>query len=134
MIFHQVAFILLVYGNETRPAIARDVKLVISGRLVKVQVKCAWQDAASGNFVVDTRRTQTNRRIMLRKEYQLSNFDFALVYLPECNLFYVFPVEIFISYGSEIHMVEMAKRQRRPRSSMYRDAWHTLEAMAESQS
>ena len=108
-----------------------DLVFDISGSLVKVQVKCAWQDDASGNFVVDTRRTQTNRRIMVRKEYQPYDFDFALVYLPACNLFYIFPVETFISYGSEIHMVEMAKRQRRPRSWVYREAWPALAAMAE---
>lgn len=108
-----------------------DLVFDISGSLVKVQVKCAWQDDASGNFVVDTRRTQTNRRIMVQKEYQPYDFDFALVYLPACNLFYIFPVETFISYGSEIHMVEMAKRQRRPRSWVYREAWPALAAMAE---
>jgi len=35
-------------------------------------------------------------------------------------------VEVFISYASEIHLVEADKRQRKPRSADYRDAWHLI--------
>jgi hypothetical protein len=38
----------------------------------------------------------------------------------------VFPVDVFISYGSEIHLVEADKRQRKPRSAEYRDAWELI--------
>ena len=108
-----------------------DLIFDISGRLVKIQVKCAWLDRSSGNFVADNRRTKTNRRAMVRSQYQDSDFDFALVYLSECRLFYIFPVQVFIAYGSEIHMVEGKKRQRKPRSWVYRDAWYLLEQWAE---
>lgn len=90
--------------------------------LTKVQVKSAWFDKPSHNYVVDNRRTKTNRRVMIRDEYAESDFDFALGYLPDCDLFYVFPVDVFISFGSEIHMVEADKRQRKPKSANYRDA------------
>ena len=103
-----------------------DLVFDVSGVLVKVQVKCAWFDEASQNYVVDNRRTKTNRRVMIRDEYDESDFDFALAYLPDCNLFYIFPVDVFISYGSEIHMVETDKRQRKPRSTAYRDAWELI--------
>jgi len=63
---------------------------------------------------------------MVREEYGTDDFDFALVYLSGLNLFYVFPVEVFISYASEIHMVETDKRQRKPRSAEYRDAWELI--------
>jgi hypothetical protein len=94
--------------------------------LVKVQVKCAWFDEPSQNYVVDNRRTKTNRRFMVRDVYKVSDFDFALVYLQNSNLFYVFPVDVFISFGSEIHMVEADKRQRKPKSFEYRDAWELI--------
>lgn len=103
-----------------------DLVFDVAGVLIKIQVKSAWFDEPSGNYVVDNRRTKTNRRIMLRDVYQLSDFDFALVYLETLDLFYVFPVDIFISYGSEIHLVEAEKRQRKPRSSTYRNAWHLV--------
>jgi hypothetical protein len=103
-----------------------DLILDVSGSLIRVQVKCAWFDEPSQNYVVDNRRTKTNRRVMIRDEYCKADFDFALVYLPECSLFYVFPVDVFISYGSEIHMVEADKRQRRPKSVAYRNAWSLL--------
>ena len=98
----------------------------VEGTLVKIQVKCAWFDEPRGNYVVDNRRTKTNRRFMVRDAYEPSDFDFALVYISDLDLFYVFPVDVFIGYGSEIHMVEADKRQRKPRSADYRDAWELI--------
>ncbi|MGI9158497.1 MAG: group I intron-associated PD-(D/E)XK endonuclease [Saprospiraceae bacterium] len=39
-----------------------DVIFDVNGRLIKIQVKSAWFDAVKGNYVVDNRRTKTNRR------------------------------------------------------------------------
>ncbi|MFB2896707.1 group I intron-associated PD-(D/E)XK endonuclease [Aerosakkonemataceae cyanobacterium BLCC-F50] len=103
-----------------------DLVFDIEGTLIKIQVKYAWFDESSGNFVVDNRRTKTNRRLMLREAYKQSDFDFALLYVEKLDLFYVFPVEVFISYGSEIHLVEGQKRQRKPRSAQYRNAWDLI--------
>jgi len=103
-----------------------DLVFDVAGTLVKVQVKCAWFDKPSQNYVVDNRRTKTNRRRMIRDEYSPADFDFALAYIPELDLFYVFPVAVFISYASEIHMVEAGKRQRKPQSADFRDAWNLI--------
>ena len=103
-----------------------DLVFDVAGTLVKIQVKCAWFDDSSRNYVVDNRRTKTNRRSMIRDAYKPVDFDFALVYILDCDLFYVFPVDVFISYGSEIHMVEAEKRQRKPRSAEFRDAWRLI--------
>src|SRR5215468_6469079 len=103
-----------------------DLVFDIAGTLVKIQVKSAWFDEPSGNYVVDNRRTKTNRRVMVREPYDCTNFDFALAYIEELDLFYVFPVEVFIGYGSEIHFVEADKRQRKPRSAKYRGAWDLI--------
>ncbi len=108
-----------------------DLAFDVQGNLIKIQVKNAWFDEPSGNYVVDNRRTKTNRRLMLRDVYSPSDFDFALVYIESLDLFYVFPVEVFISYGSEIHFVETDKRQRKPRSAKYRDAWKLMVQVAE---
>ncbi|NJL43438.1 MAG: endonuclease [Pseudanabaena sp. SU_2_4] len=102
-----------------------DLVLDVESTLVKIQVKCAWFDESSQNYVVDNRRTKTNRRVMVRENYKNSDFDFAVAYL-DVGLFYVFPVDVFISYGSEIHLVEADKRQRKPRSYEYRDAWSLI--------
>ena len=45
-------------------------------------------------------------------------------------IFYVFPSLVFISYGSEIHLVETEKRQRKPTSSSFRNAWELIEQWA----
>jgi hypothetical protein len=107
-----------------------DLVFDVAGTLIKVQVKSAWLDGSSQNYVIDNRRTKTNRRVMLREAYRSSDFDFALAYLSKADLFYVFPVGVFIGYGSEIHLVETVKRQRKPRSSAYRNAWKLLSQWA----
>jgi PD-(D/E)XK endonuclease len=107
-----------------------DLILDVNGKLVKVQVKSAWLDTAKQNYVVDNRRTKTNRRQMVRRSYGVNDFDFAIVYLDEIDVFYVFPSLVFIGYGSEIHLVETEKRQRKPKSSGFRSAWELIEQWA----
>lgn len=103
-----------------------DLAFDVEGTLIKIQVKYAWFDQPSGNYVVDNRRTKTNRRLMVRVAYKQSDFDFALVYIEQLDLFYVFPVDVFIAKGSEIHFVETQKRQRQPGSAKYRNAWELI--------
>lgn len=107
-----------------------DLVVDINNILVKVQVKSAWYDERKGNYVVDNRRTKTNRRRMIRAKYGKSDFDFAIVYLQDKDICYIFPVETFVGYGSEIHMVETDKRQRRPQSAEYRNAWDLISQWA----
>ena len=103
-----------------------DLVFDVEGVLIKMQVKSAWFQEVDAAFVVDNRRTKTNRRIMKRELYGCQDFDFALIHLEELGLFYVFPVEVFIGYGSQIYLVESGKRQRRPRSADYREAWDLI--------
>ena len=107
-----------------------DMIFDVGGVLVKIQVKSAWFDEASCNYVADNRRTKTNRRTMVRQAYSAGDFDFALIYLAGINAFYIMPLDVFISFGSEIHFVEADKRQRKPRSSEYREAWELIVAWA----
>ncbi len=91
-----------------------DLAFDVEGTLIKIQVKYAWFDEPSSNYVVDNRS-----RIC-----PFLNFEFWIL---NCvDLFYVFPVDVFIGYGSEIHLVEAEKRQRKPRSAKYRDAWELI--------
>lgn len=103
-----------------------DMIFDVEGALIKVQVKCAWLDEASQNYVADNRQTKTNRRQMIRSFYQPGDFDFALVCIPDKDVFYVFPLEVFISYGSVVTLVETEPRQRKAKSAIYRDAWHLI--------
>ncbi len=107
-----------------------DLVFDVEGALVKIQVKSAWFDNPSGNYVVDNRQTKTNRRVMIRGAYSLEDFDFALVYIEDIDVFYVFPCDVFISYGSEVHLVEADKRQRKPKSADYRGAWSLISQWA----
>lgn len=51
-----------------------DLVSDVDGVLIKVQVKYAWFDEPSGNYVADNRRTKTNRRqLMLREAYKRSD-------------------------------------------------------------
>ena len=86
-----------------------DLVLDVSGRLLKIQVKSAWLDEKTQNYVVDNRRTKTNRRVMKREAYSQDDFDFAIAYIEEKDVFYVFPVDVFVSYRSGIQLIEAEK-------------------------
>ena len=58
-----------------------DLVFDVNGSLIRIQVKYAWFDHRTGNYVVDNRRTKTNRRKMVRAPYTENDFDFALVYV-----------------------------------------------------
>ena len=47
-----------------------DLVLDINGNFLKIQVKSAWFDETQQNYMVDNRRTKTNRRIMIRENIQ----------------------------------------------------------------
>ncbi len=103
-----------------------DLALDILGSILTIQVKSAWFDTKRQNYVVDNRRTKTNRRVMIRENYKVEDFDFAVIFIEELDVFYVMPSDVFISYGSEIHLVETVKRQRKPKSGDYRNAWNLI--------
>jgi hypothetical protein len=104
-----------------------DLVFDIDGTLLKIQVKLAWYSESVRGYCVVTRRTKTNRRITIVSRYSEHDFDFALAYIQQSDLFYVFPVDAFLQYRSQICMIEDAKRQRRPGSAIYRDAWHLMD-------
>ena len=101
-----------------------DLAIDADGKLLRVQVKSAW--LYNGAYKIDTRMTKTNRRKMIRKYYDKDDFDFAIIYIRDLNIFYIMPVSVFNSYKSEISLVETTKRQRKPRSTEYRECWDLL--------
>jgi PD-(D/E)XK nuclease superfamily protein len=109
-----------------------DLVFDISGSLVKIQAKQAWYYEPDRCFLLDNRRTKTNRRRMIRDRYSAADFDFALGYLEDRDLFYAFPVSVFIAYAGQICIVESDKQQRKPRSAIYRDAWELISHWAAS--
>ncbi len=54
-----------------------DLAVDINGKLIKLQVKSAW--SRNNVYIVDSRRTKTNRHLMLRQRYSEKDFDFALL-------------------------------------------------------
>jgi len=115
-----------------------DLVFDVDGSLVKIQVKSALFDGPSGNYVVDNRRTKTNRRIMVREASSAEDFDFALVYVEDIDIFYVFPCEVFIGYGSEIHLskpTSASEDQNLPiiavRGNSFHNGLHTGKLMCE---
>jgi hypothetical protein len=107
-----------------------DLVFDIQGTLVKIQVKSAWYHEPDDVYLTDNRRTQTNRRIMKRSRYRRRDFDFGLVYVEPLDVFYVFPSDVFNAFASSISLVESNKRQRKPRSANYRDAWTLISTWA----
>ena len=106
--------------------LAYDLAIDVNGILIRIQVKSAWFSAEADCYIVDARRTKTNRRRMVRQRYSATDFDFAIIYIANSNLFYVMPVSMFSSYRSTITIVEVNKRQRKPRSVSYKERWDLL--------
>lgn len=107
-----------------------DLIVDINGTLVKLQIKSAWYNKRLHGYYVDVRRTKTNRRVMVRELYTPGDFDFALVYVPEKDIFYVFPVQVFIAYGSSLTLAEVEAKQRQPKSLQYREAFNLISQWA----
>ncbi len=106
--------------------LAYDLAVDLNGKLLRIQVKSAWFSAKAKCYVVDARKTKTNRRRMLRERYSVSDFDFAIIYLADLSVFYVMPVSVFLSYESTVTLIETDKRQRKPKSAEYRERWDLL--------
>jgi len=105
-----------------------DLALDVNRKLLKIQVKSAWY--YNGNYTVDSRRTKTNRRNMVRSRYGDKDFDFAILYIDRLNTFYVMPISVFSTYKSGISLVEKEKRQRKPQSAAYKERWDLLSEWA----
>jgi len=103
-----------------------DIAVDDNGKLVRIQVKYAWYDRSEDAYIVDVRRTKTNRRKMLRHRYTAKDFGFAILYIDDRRMFYVMPVGVFTSYASSVSLVEAPKRQRKPASALYRERWDLL--------
>ncbi|MFA7001132.1 MAG: group I intron-associated PD-(D/E)XK endonuclease, partial [Candidatus Omnitrophota bacterium] len=91
-----------------------DLAIDREGRLIRIQVKSAWLH--QNYYTVDSRRTKTNRRHMLRCRYTDADFDFAIIYIQTLESFYVMPFAVFSQYKSGITFVERNTRQRAPKS------------------
>ena len=97
-----------------------DLCVDIGGVFCKIQVKLAWP--RKGVYIVDNRRTRTNRRRMIRSSYKADDFDFAILYIQDKNAFYIMPNSTFCRYGSEITL----HSARRSRSALFHEAWNLL--------
>ena len=104
-----------------------DLVIVINNKFIKIQVKSAWLSENKGVYLIDVRRTKTNRREMKRKKYSNEDFDFGIIFISDLNVFYVIPVNIFNSYAGAITLHEEVSKQRKPKSHEYREAWDLLE-------
>ena len=104
-----------------------DLVIDTNGQFIRIQGKTAWHNELKCMYIVDNGRTRTNRRFMKRSLSANDDFDFAIFYVQEKQVFYIMPVEIFTSYASSIAIVEGEKRQRPPKSIEYRERWTLLE-------
>ena len=103
-----------------------DIAIDLDGKLIRIQVKHAWYNKKDKAYVVDVRRTKTNRRRMLRKKYNNNDFDFVVAFIGEKLIFYVIPSIVFNSFASSVAFVEDHERQRSPKSSQYRENWQLI--------
>ena len=106
-----------------------DLGVDVNGKLIKLQIKSAW--TRNDVYIVDSRRTKTNRHLMVRQRYSDKDFDFALLYIEDVDLFFVMPINVFNSYKSEITLIVGQENQRDIRSSKYLENWDLLSKWAD---
>lgn len=102
-----------------------DLVIVNNSKFIK-QVKSAWYDENSKNYIVDSRKGRTNRKFCRHEKYCNDDFDFAILFIQDLELFYVMPSDIFNQYGASISLVVSDKRQRKPKSDTYKEAWYLI--------
>lgn len=103
-----------------------DLAIDFGGKLIRIQVKRAWFHDATKAWIAGVRRSQTNRRVYRITPYSETDFDVLIAWIPDLDVFYVFPVAVACSFASSIYMVEGVSRQRTPKAAAYREAWHVL--------
>jgi hypothetical protein len=91
-------------------------------RLLKIQVKKAWKGSKS-SYKVLVKKSNTNRKEVKYTRYTETDFDFALLYIEDLDLFYIVPVLYFINNNWSYVM-----NPNNPLSLTYafKEAWNLL--------
>lgn len=104
-----------------------DLIIDTGSKLLKIQVKSAWYDSSKNNYMANTRMSKTNRKIYKQVHYCEGDFDFAIIYVPDTKDFYIIPITVFLSFKSSVLIQSpSAKRQRKSRAAIYKNAWNLL--------
>lgn len=109
-----------------------DLVFDVNDRLIKIQVKTAWIFRGDSNvWVVETRRTKTNRRKMVRDRYEETDCDFVIASIPENNVFWIFPIKSYLSWKGAITLKLEDNGQRRLDSTEFKNGWNLIPEWAD---
>lgn len=102
-----------------------DLVYDVAGRLIRIQAKSAWKQKSA--FMVDTRRSKTNRARYKKEAYKPTDFDFALLWHPEDQEFFIMPISDFLG-AKMISLPAKSRRINYPnKSSAFRSLWSAIE-------
>jgi len=107
-----------------------DLVFDVSGFLVKIQVKSAWITDDSKVWAIESRRTKTNRRSMIKAYYKKSDFDFAVIHAIDPNVFWILPVKEFLTWKGQISFRLDENGQRHLKSNDFRNDWDLISKWA----
>jgi hypothetical protein len=103
-----------------------DLVFEMNGMFARCQVKSAWYHRKTDRYHSDNRRHNTNQRITKVRRYLDTDFDFALVYVEDRDIWYVFPSSTFNSYSSTISLNVGSESQRKASSAAFLEAWNLI--------
>lgn len=88
----------------------------------------AWRTSDDDAWQVDSRRHRTNRRNHKASKYEEGAFDFLIVWVPNTDVFYVFPSSVVQKYAGRISMREPVPAVYGPKNTTkdYRNRWDLL--------
>ena len=98
-----------------------------NNKLFRIQVKSAWLNNKDKNYYVKTQKTSTNAKGHKISSYIENDFDFAILYIQDLNIFYIMPIDVFLSYKGDLSLVIKEKRQKKPKSHLYKESWILIE-------
>lgn len=109
-----------------------DLVIDVNGILVKIQVKSAWlvDETDEDVWGVETRRTKTNRREMKRTYYQITDCDFVVVHAQKPEVFWILPIEFYLTFKGQITLRVNDNGQRLLKSSEFRNDWNLISKWA----
>jgi hypothetical protein len=102
-----------------------DLVFDINGKFVRIQIKSAWKAKKEKyySYIVDSRITKTNRRVMKRTKYSSKDVDFVIAYIEETDESFIFPIKLWLSYKGPVSL----SKNKRAKSKSCFENWQLIE-------
>ncbi len=100
-----------------------DLVIERNNEFLKIQVKSGYK--TKSGYSINNVRAKTNRKHYKFEKYKINDFHFAICYLKEEEVYYVFPIEYFLKFKGKITIGKNKTHE------VYKNKWDLLEKYRE---